>query len=151
MYLRPKKNTSSRMEQCYQRSKSLATKVEIQSQSRFYSAKDIQHATNNYDPNLILGSVITTTYKGTLDEQEVAIKVKGPPTHWPFEMMVDFFLNQVTIKQLVSHKNIMRLYGCCLETEIPMLVFELISMAPSLIISMVNAMRFLAGSHGLIK
>ena len=47
--------------------------------------------------------------------------------HWPFEMMVDFFLNQVTIKQLISHKDVMRLYGCCLEIEIPLLVFELIS------------------------
>ena len=59
--------------------------------------KDIQQATNNYNPNLIFGSVIATVYKGTLDEWEVAIKVKGPPKHWPFEMMVDFFLNQVTI------------------------------------------------------
>ena len=94
---------------------------------KIFSAKDIQQATNNYDPNLIIGSVIATVYKGTLDEREVAIKVQGPSMHWPFEMVVDFFLNQVTIKQLISHKNIMRVYGCCLETEIPMLVFELIS------------------------
>ena len=64
---------------------------------KIFSAKDIQQATNNYNPNLILGSVIATVYKGTLDEWEVAIKVEGPPKHWPFEMMVDFFLNQVTI------------------------------------------------------
>ena len=94
---------------------------------KIFFAKDFQQATNNYDPNLILGSAIATVYNVTLDEQEVAIEVKGPPTHWPFEMMVDFFLNQVTIKQLISHKNVMRLYGCCLETEIPMLVFELFS------------------------
>ena len=94
---------------------------------KIFSAKDIQQATNNYDPNLIFGSVIATVYKGTLDEREVAIKVKGHPTYWPFEKTVDFFLNQVTIKQLISHKNVMRLYGCCLETEIPMLVFEFIS------------------------
>ena len=94
---------------------------------KIFSAKDIQEATNNFDPNLILDVEIATVYKGTLDEREVAIKVKGPPTHWPFEMIVDFFLNQVTIKQLIRHKNVMRLYGCCLETEIPMLVFELIS------------------------
>ena len=77
---------------------------------KIFSAKDIQQATNNFDSNLILGSEIATVYKGTLDEREVAIKVKGPPTHWPFEMMVDFFLNQVTIKQLISHKNVMRLW-----------------------------------------
>ena len=94
---------------------------------KIFSAKDIQQATNNFDPNLILSTEIATVYKGTLDEREVAIKVKGPPTHWPFEMIIDFFLNQVTIKQLIGHKNVMRLYGCCLETEIPMLVFQLIS------------------------
>ena len=114
---------------------------------KIFSAKDIQQATNNFDPNLILSTEIATVYKGTLDEREVAIKVKGPPTHWPFEMVVDFFLNQVTIKQLISHKNIMRVYGCCLETEIWFL--SLSPMAPSFIISMVNAMKFLAGSHGL--
>ncbi|GMY33224.1 putative wall-associated receptor kinase-like 13, partial [Fagus crenata] len=31
---------------------------------RVFSAKDIQQATNNYDPNLILGSEIVTIYKG---------------------------------------------------------------------------------------
>ena len=40
---------------------------------KIFSAKDIQQATNNYNPNLILGSVIPTVYKGTLDEWEVAI------------------------------------------------------------------------------
>ena len=57
---------------------------------KIFSAKDIQEATNNFDPNLILDVEIATVYKGTLDEREVAIKVKGPPTHWPFEMIVDF-------------------------------------------------------------
>uniref|UniRef100_A0A2N9FXJ9 Protein kinase domain-containing protein n=1 Tax=Fagus sylvatica TaxID=28930 RepID=A0A2N9FXJ9_FAGSY len=94
---------------------------------KIFSAKEIQQATNNYDPNLILGSAIAMVYKGTLDDREVAIKVRNPTILWPMEKMVDFFLNQVTVKQLISHKNVVRLYGCCLETEIPMLVFELIS------------------------
>ena len=113
------------MEQSYLRSKSPATKVEIQRRSGF-SAKDIQQATNNYDPDLILGTEIATVYKGNLDNRQVAIKVKGPLSLWSFEKTIDFFLNQVTIKQLISHKNVLRLYGCCLETEIPILVFELI-------------------------
>ncbi|XP_050278913.1 wall-associated receptor kinase-like 22 [Quercus robur] len=93
---------------------------------KIFSAKEIQQATNNYDPNLILGSDIATIYKGILDEREVAIKVKGPRTFCSTETMVDFFLQQVTIKQLISHKNVVRHYGCCLETEIPMLVLEFI-------------------------
>ena len=93
---------------------------------KIFSAKEIQQATNNYDPNLILGSDIATVYKGMLDEREVAIKVKGPPIYCSIELMVDFFLQQVTIKQLINHKNVVRLYGCCLETKIPMLVLEFI-------------------------
>ncbi|KAF3954273.1 hypothetical protein CMV_020365 [Castanea mollissima] len=93
---------------------------------KIFSAKEIQQATNNYDPNLILGSDIATVYKGMLDEREVAIKVKGPTIYCSTELMVDFFLQQVTIKQLISHKNVVRLYGCCLETKIPMLVLEFI-------------------------
>ena len=93
---------------------------------KIFSAKEIQQATNNFDPNLILGSDIATIYKGILDEREVAIKVKGPPICCSTETMVDFFLQQVTIKQLINHKNVVRHYGCCLETEIPMLVLEFI-------------------------
>ncbi|KAK7847070.1 putative wall-associated receptor kinase-like 13 [Quercus suber] len=55
---------------------------------KIFSAKDIQQATNNFNPNLILGAEIATFYKGTLDDREVAIKVKGPPTLWPFEMIL---------------------------------------------------------------
>uniref|UniRef100_A0A2N9I8V5 Serine-threonine/tyrosine-protein kinase catalytic domain-containing protein n=1 Tax=Fagus sylvatica TaxID=28930 RepID=A0A2N9I8V5_FAGSY len=91
---------------------------------KVFSAKDIQQASNNYDPNLILGSEIVTVYKGILDDRQVAIKVKGPLNLWSIEKTIDFSLNEVTIKQLISHKNVVRLYGCCLETEIPILVFE---------------------------
>uniref|UniRef100_A0A2N9EM53 Protein kinase domain-containing protein n=1 Tax=Fagus sylvatica TaxID=28930 RepID=A0A2N9EM53_FAGSY len=62
--------------------------------------------------------------QGILDDRQVAIKVKGPLNLWSIEKTIDFFLNEVTIKQLISHKNVVRLYGCCLETEIPILVFE---------------------------
>uniref|UniRef100_A0A7N2LL64 Serine-threonine/tyrosine-protein kinase catalytic domain-containing protein n=1 Tax=Quercus lobata TaxID=97700 RepID=A0A7N2LL64_QUELO len=65
--------------------------------------------------------------QGKLDDWQVAIKVKGPLRLWSFEKTIDFFLNQVAIKQLISNKNVLRLYGCCLETEIPILVFDLIS------------------------
>ena len=91
---------------------------------RVFSAKDIQQAQNKYNPNLILNSEIATVYKGILDDRQVAIKVEGPLNLWSIEKTINFVLNEVTIKQLISHKNVVRLFGCCLETEIPILVSE---------------------------
>ncbi|GMY33226.1 calmodulin-binding receptor-like cytoplasmic kinase 2, partial [Fagus crenata] len=54
---------------------------------KIFSAKEIQQATNNYDPNLILGSAIAMVYKGTLDDREVAIKVKNPLILQPIEKL----------------------------------------------------------------
>ncbi|XVF41597.1 hypothetical protein PTKIN_Ptkin01aG0292000 [Pterospermum kingtungense] len=60
-----------------------------------------------------------------MENRKVAIKV--PQGLARTERMVDFFLNQVTIKQVINHKNVVRLFGCCLETEIPIVVFEFLS------------------------
>ena len=57
---------------------------------RVFSAKDIQQATNNYDPHLILGTEIATVYKGNLDDKQVAIKVKGPLSLRSFEKTTRF-------------------------------------------------------------
>ncbi|XP_022744602.1 wall-associated receptor kinase-like 1 [Durio zibethinus] len=92
---------------------------------RIFSYKDIRQATNNFDQDLIIGTEIATVYKGIMENGRVAIKVREGLG--PTEGMINFFLNQVTIKQVINHKNVVRLYGCCLETEIPVLVFEFLS------------------------
>ncbi|XVF41595.1 hypothetical protein PTKIN_Ptkin01aG0291800 [Pterospermum kingtungense] len=92
---------------------------------RIFSFKDIRQATNNFNQGLIIGFELATVYQGIMENARVAIKVPQGLPHT--EGLVDFFLNQVSIKQVINHKNVMRLYGCCLETEIPILVFELLS------------------------
>ncbi|XP_065635658.1 putative wall-associated receptor kinase-like 13 [Quercus suber] len=79
---------------------------------KIFSAKEIQQATNNYDPNLILGSDIATIYKGILDEREVAIKVKGPPIHCStetmklkFPLVLEFIPNGTLSDQLHGQRN----------------------------------------------
>ncbi|XVF41596.1 hypothetical protein PTKIN_Ptkin01aG0291900 [Pterospermum kingtungense] len=89
---------------------------------KIFSFKDIRQATNNFDQGLIIGSGIGPVYEGIMDNVRVAIKV--PQGLACTQRNLDFFLNQVTIKQVINHKNVVKLYGCCLETEIPILVSE---------------------------
>jgi serine/threonine protein kinase len=62
-------------------------------------------------------------YRGVVDKVEVA--VKKPRTGNVLEN--EQFANEVIIQSQVIHKNIVRLIGCCLEVDTPMLVYEFIS------------------------
>ncbi|KAF0924972.1 hypothetical protein E2562_015036 [Oryza meyeriana var. granulata] len=65
-------------------------------------------------------------YKGKLDNQQVA--VKKPITAINSNATdVEQFANEVIIQSQVIHKNIVKLTGCCLEVEIPILVYEFLS------------------------
>jgi serine/threonine protein kinase len=60
-------------------------------------------------------------YKGTLDNKLVAVK---KPISGGSKKNNEQFVNEVIIQSQVIHKNIVRLIGCCLEVDIPMLVYE---------------------------
>uniref|UniRef100_A0ACD5WLN9 Uncharacterized protein n=1 Tax=Avena sativa TaxID=4498 RepID=A0ACD5WLN9_AVESA len=59
-------------------------------------------------------------YKGLLGNEEVAVKKPISGSILENEQ----FANEVIIQSQVIHKNIVRLIGCCLEVDIPMLVYE---------------------------
>ncbi|KAE8781954.1 Wall-associated receptor kinase 1 [Hordeum vulgare] len=73
--------------------------------------------------NLIGKGAFGEVYKGRLDNKEVAIKkpINGSV------LENDQFANEVIIQSQVIHKNIVRLIGCCLEVDAPMLVYEFIT------------------------
>lgn len=64
-------------------------------------------------------------YKGIIDgNQPVAVKrasVVGGKA-----LQQDEFVNEITFQFRISHRNLVCLVGCCLETDIPMLVFEFV-------------------------
>lgn len=62
-------------------------------------------------------------YKGLVDGVPVAVKKPISGNH----MESSQFANEVIIQSKVIHKNIVRLIGCCLEVDTPMLVYEFIS------------------------
>ncbi|XP_043710111.1 serine/threonine-protein kinase ZRK1-like [Telopea speciosissima] len=92
---------------------------------RVFSAIDLQIATNNYDLNLIIredGSY--KSYKGTHEEQMISVKrFEGQgKRYWLGES-----IREVVIASQLNHSNVLKLLGCCLETKVPILVYEFAS------------------------
>ncbi|WVZ62880.1 hypothetical protein U9M48_012572, partial [Paspalum notatum var. saurae] len=60
-------------------------------------------------------------YKGTLqDSTIVAVKSSIEIS----EVLKEDFTNEVIVQSQMIHKNIIKLLGCCLEVDVPMLVYE---------------------------
>ncbi|KAI3882397.1 hypothetical protein MKX03_001898 [Papaver bracteatum] len=126
-----KKSLNRRKEKKFQQHGGLLLKEKLSSYeggveaTKIFTAKELELATKNYSNKLILGQGgFGTVYKGTLpDERIVAIKKSKIVD----DTQIEQFINEIVILTQVNHKNVVKLLGCCLEADVPLLVYEYVS------------------------
>ncbi|XP_056683393.1 wall-associated receptor kinase-like 17 [Spinacia oleracea] len=95
-------------------------------QLKIFSSKDITKATNNYDPDLIVGrNSHHTVYKTTIEDRMVAIQAPSKRESNP--ELIDLTLTEACTVMVMNHDNMVKLYGCCLETFVPIPVYEFLN------------------------
>jgi len=83
---------------------------------KLFTSKELDNATDRYNVNRMLGQ------GGWLMERSLQVKKSKILDEGKLRQ----FINEVVILSQINHRNLVKLLGCCLETEVPLLVSEFI-------------------------
>lgn len=88
---------------------------------RSFSYEELKLATDNFDDRRVLHEIQSYKwYKGSFDDRTISIEKYDKDG-----IEQEYVVTNIAISAKVSaHKNVLKLVGCCLETQLPTLVYE---------------------------
>lgn len=93
--------------------------------ARMFGLKEVRKATCGFSKERLLGSGgFGEVYKGILGDGTLVAVKSAKVGNVKSNQQV---LNEVSILSQVNHKNLVRLLGCCVEAEQPLMIYEYIS------------------------